>query len=54
MQVSGPVIPSGDIDQPLVIFALTIVLPLLGAYFGIQFFHQKAQSAGVSGRKKRN
>jgi hypothetical protein len=48
------VIPSGEIDQPLIIFALTIVVPLLGAFFGVQFFHQRAVASGVSGRKKRN
>jgi hypothetical protein len=53
LKVSGPVIPQGEIDQPLVIFALTLVMPLLAAYYGIQYFHQRAVASGTSIRKKR-
>lgn len=49
LTVKGPVIPQGEVDQPLVIFALTIVLPVLAAYFGINFFH--ARGSGAPKRK---
>ena len=53
LQVSGPVIPGGPIDQPIVIFALTIVFPVAAAYFGIAFFHERARAEGGSAKKKR-
>ncbi len=51
--MTGPVIPQGEIDQPLVILALTLVVPLLAAYFGIQYFHQRAVTTGASVYKKK-
>eukprot|EP00178_Gracilaria_changii_P004851 TRINITY_DN17879_c0_g1_i1.p1 TRINITY_DN17879_c0_g1~~TRINITY_DN17879_c0_g1_i1.p1 ORF type:complete len:175 (-),score=36.68 TRINITY_DN17879_c0_g1_i1:36-560(-) len=49
LTVSGPVFPGGVIDQPVVIFALTLVMPVLVAYFGINFFGQRAEAS----KKKR-
>ena len=55
LKVTGPVIPGGDFDQPIIIFALTIVLPVLAAYFGIKYFQDSARAAGVTySKKKRN
>jgi hypothetical protein len=50
LKVSGPVIPSGELDQPFIIFGLTIVLPVLAAYFGINAFQAKA----AAGKRKKN
>ena len=52
LKVSGPVIPGGSFDQPVIIFALTVVLPLLAAYFGINYFQERSR-ATVGSQKKR-
>ena len=52
LSVTGPVIFGGPIDQPILVFALTILVPLFAAYFGIAFFH-KADST-TSSKKKKN
>lgn len=53
LTVTGPVIPSGQFDLPLLILGLTIVLPIVAAHAGIKFFHARAVSSGVSAKKKK-
>lgn len=41
--VTGPTIPEGDVDLPVVVFALVIVLPVLAAYFAISVLGQRGR-----------
>ena len=52
LTVAGPVIVAGPIDSPMLVFALTILMPLLAAYYGIAFFHRPSAAAVVQKKKK--
>lgn len=51
LTVSGPPIPEGDIDQPLIVLALTIVFPVVAAFFAINALSQRS-GGGASKKRK--
>lgn len=45
LTVSGPTIPEGDIDQPLLVLALTVIFPVVAAFFAIKVLAQRGRGA---------